>query len=124
MKNKFNSYDNLNKQLKFLSVTIIVRSVFEEDGKYYPRVFLNECLYYCIILETFILVLMVNGKTWKRKTWKEFSVLKNIDQKCYCSNYYEVSVNKYGAKCGALLKLSGNKGWIHSIDPYGWFQWF
>ena len=38
---KFNSHDNLplHKQLKFLSVTIIVRSVFEEDGKYYLQVF-------------------------------------------------------------------------------------
>ena len=46
MKIKFNSDDNLhlNKPLKFLSVTIIVRSVFE-DGKYYPQVFLDECLY-------------------------------------------------------------------------------
>ena len=26
-------------------LTIIVRSVFEEDGKYYPQVFLDECLY-------------------------------------------------------------------------------
>ena len=45
MKIKFNSDDNLplNKQLKFLSVTIVVRSVFEEDGKYYPQVFLDEC---------------------------------------------------------------------------------
>ena len=44
---KFNSDDNLplNKQLKFLIVTIIVRSVFEEDDKYYPHVFLDECLY-------------------------------------------------------------------------------
>ena len=47
MKIKFNSDDNLpfNKQLKILSVTIIIRSVFEEDGKYYPQVFLDECLY-------------------------------------------------------------------------------
>ena len=47
MKIKFNSDDNLslNVQLKFLSVTIIVRSVFEEDGKYYPQAFLDECLY-------------------------------------------------------------------------------
>ena len=47
MKIKFNSDDNLslNKQLKFLSVTIIVRNVFEEDGRYYPQVFLDECLY-------------------------------------------------------------------------------
>ena len=36
MKIKFNSDDNLplNKQLKFLSVTIIVRSVFEESSRF------------------------------------------------------------------------------------------
>ena len=47
MKIKFNSDDDLplNKQLKFLSLTIIVRTFFEEDGKYYPQVFLDECLY-------------------------------------------------------------------------------
>ena len=41
MKIKFNSDDNLhlNKQLIFLSVTIIVRSIFEEDGKYFPQSF-------------------------------------------------------------------------------------
>ena len=26
-------------------LTIIVRSVFEDDGKYYPQVFFDECLY-------------------------------------------------------------------------------
>ena len=47
MKIKFNSDDilPLNKQLKRLSVTITVRSVFEEDGKYYAQVFLDECLH-------------------------------------------------------------------------------
>ena len=47
MENKFNFDDKLplNKQLKFLSVTIVIRSVFEEDSKYYPQVFLNDCLY-------------------------------------------------------------------------------
>ena len=46
MKIKFNSDDDLplNKQLKFISLTIIVRTVFEEDGKYYPQIFLDECL--------------------------------------------------------------------------------
>ena len=45
MKIKFNSDDDLplNKQLKFMSLTIIVRTVFEEDGKYYPQIFLDEC---------------------------------------------------------------------------------
>ena len=47
MKIKFNSDDNLplNKTLKFHNVTIIIRSVFKEDGKFYAQVFLDECLY-------------------------------------------------------------------------------
>ena len=47
MKIKFDSDDKLplNKQLKFLSVTIVIRSVFEDDGKYYPQAFLEDCLY-------------------------------------------------------------------------------
>ena len=47
MKIKFNSDDDLalNKQVKCLSITIIVRSVLEESGKYYPQIFLDECLY-------------------------------------------------------------------------------
>ena len=47
MKIKFSSDDDLslNKILKLHNLTIIVRSVFEEDGKYYLQVFLDECLY-------------------------------------------------------------------------------
>ena len=47
MKIKFNSNDDLplNKPLKFHVMTIIVRSVFEEDGQLYPQVFLDDCLY-------------------------------------------------------------------------------
>ena len=35
----FDSDDDLplNKQLKFPTMTIVVRSVFEEDDKYYPQ---------------------------------------------------------------------------------------
>ena len=44
---KFSSYDDLplNKILNLNNLTVIVRSVFGEDGKYYPQVFLEECLY-------------------------------------------------------------------------------
>ena len=44
MKIKFDSDDNLplNKVLKFHSLTIIIRSVFERDGKYYPQIFLDD----------------------------------------------------------------------------------
>ena len=47
MKMKFDSDDSLplNKTLKLHNMTLIVRSAFEEDGKYYPQDFLDECLY-------------------------------------------------------------------------------
>ena len=41
----------------------------------------------------------VNGK-WYKKSWKEFDQLKDIDQKLYRLDYYDVIVNKYGVKCG------------------------
>ena len=47
MKINFSSDDDLplNKQLKFHNMTITVRSVFEEDGKLYPQVFLVDTLH-------------------------------------------------------------------------------
>ena len=45
------------------------------------------------------------NENWYRKSWKEFDELKNIDQKYYCSNCYDVSVNKYGVKCGTSLRF-------------------
>ena len=67
-----------------------------------------------------------SGINWKayRKSWREFDQLKNIDQKFYCSNYYDVNVNKYGVKCGTSLRFWDNMNWINKIDPYGWFQWY
>ena len=42
-----NSNDDLqlNKPLKFHMMTIILRSLFEEDCKLYPQVFLDDALY-------------------------------------------------------------------------------
>ena len=47
MKIKFNSDDYLplNKPLKFHNMTRTIRSVFKEDGKLYPQVFLDDTLY-------------------------------------------------------------------------------
>ena len=44
IKIKFNSDDDLplNKSLKFSLMTIAIRYVFEEDGKIYPQVFLDD----------------------------------------------------------------------------------
>ena len=61
-------------------------------------------------------------RKWHKKWWKKFDQLKNIDQKYYYLDYYDVVVNKYGVKCGISLRFWKNKGWINEIDPYGRFQ--
>ena len=35
----------LNVSLKFPALTIIIRCIFEESGKLYPQIYLDECLY-------------------------------------------------------------------------------
>ena len=47
MKIKFNADDNLplNKPLKLHQLTIIVSYIFEEDGKFHPQLYLDDCLY-------------------------------------------------------------------------------
>ena len=47
IKTKFNFDDDLpvNKTLELCNIIIVIRSVFHEDSKYYPQVFLDECLY-------------------------------------------------------------------------------
>ena len=47
MKIKFNTDDNisLNKIIYFSTITIIIRSVTQKNGKYYPQLLLDECLY-------------------------------------------------------------------------------
>ena len=46
MKIEFNQDGDLrlNKMLKLQDMVIVVRSVFLEGNKYYPQVFLDECL--------------------------------------------------------------------------------
>ena len=47
MKIKFNTDDNLslNKPSKLHLLTIIVRFIFKEDGKFYPQLYLDDCLH-------------------------------------------------------------------------------
>ena len=42
-----NTDDNLplNKPLKFPTLTIIIRCIFQEVAKLYPQIYLDECLY-------------------------------------------------------------------------------
>ena len=46
MKIKFDSDDDLplNKVMKFYDLTVIITSIFEKNGKYYPQIFLDNSL--------------------------------------------------------------------------------
>ena len=41
----------------------------------------------------------VNDKFYK-DSWKEFKELESIDKKYYASDFYDVSLNRHGLKCG------------------------
>ena len=47
MKIKFDLDDDLplNKTIGIYDVTTVVRAIFHENKKYYPQVFLDECMY-------------------------------------------------------------------------------
>ena len=42
---RFNSDDDLPLNKQFHNMIITIRSVFEEDGKLYPQVFVDDTLY-------------------------------------------------------------------------------
>ena len=44
----FKTDDNIspNKIIYFPTITIIIRSITQKDDKYYPQIFLDECLYH------------------------------------------------------------------------------
>ena len=48
MKIKFNTDDNipLNKINYFPTISVIIRSITQKDDKYYPQLFLYECLHH------------------------------------------------------------------------------
>ena len=73
MKIKFNSDDNLplHKLLKLHYLTIIARSVFQEENKYYPQVSLDEYFYELWMLEYDRIDVTV----------KELMVMKHMHQK-------------------------------------------
>ena len=61
---------------------------------------------------------------WYKNSWKEFDVLKDIDQSIIAQIIMMLGVNKYGVKCRTSLRFCENKGWINPIDLYDWFQWY
>ena len=92
MKN-FNSDDELplNKTIEIPSMAIAVRATFLENNKFYPQVFLDECLY----------MLQIRTRTWKlnrmtklsNTTKKQKYNLRNkkcLYFTCFFINYYYI----------------------------------
>ena len=77
MKIKFNSDDDLplNKPLKFHAMTIIIRSVFEEDDKLYLQIFLDDTLHE-LVSECY--------STKELMFQKELMLIKQVCQKNVC----------------------------------------
>lgn len=68
----------------------------------------------------------VTGEFYKDQ-WNEFPVewFEGLSiKKQVTSSNYDISVNKYKQHCGGDLEMWESSGWITSIDPYGWFQWY
>ena len=42
---------------------------------------------------------------WYKNSWKEFEELESIDKTYYASDFYNVSLNKYGVECGTSLRF-------------------
>lgn len=69
----------------------------------------------------------VTGEVYGVNTYKEFPKdwFEDLNiKKQVTSSKYQASVNKYKVKCGGDLHMWESSGWISSIDPYGWFQWY
>ena len=63
-----------------------------------------------------VFVSVINNDTARKKSWKEFDQLNDIDQKHYCSSYYDCSVNNNAAKCETSLRFWEDNSWINEID--------
>ena len=117
MKIKFDTDDNLplNQQLKLHMLAIIVKSVFEDDGKFYRQLYLVDCLY----------EIWEGCSTKKLIFQKELALIKQLHQKnvCFviigtkdvvfklephvCNIYHDVLMTAYELKNIAILNVKG-----------------
>ena len=103
VKIKFNSDVDLplNKPLKFHAMIIIIRSVFEENGKLYPQVFLDDTLY----------ELQKCYSTKKLMFQKELMLIKQVCQKNVC--FVIIGILK-------MLDLRLNHLFVTNVTMYWW----
>ncbi|MEQ1849738.1 MAG: hypothetical protein ABL890_04065 [Candidatus Peribacteraceae bacterium] len=42
----------------------------------------------------------------------------------FCSTRHDPNINFFGVNASQALSVWRQKGWIHPMDPRGWFQWY
>jgi len=52
------------------------------------------------------------------------SWFEGVSEHLYTSRRYNVPTNKFKVKAGQDQAFWESKGWIHQLDPRGWFQWY
>jgi hypothetical protein len=69
---------------------------------------------------------VVNKKlTNQHKEFIKHGWFKKLDISKYVnSNTCDPSINKYKVRSGLSLEEWENNGWIKTVDPFGWFQWY
>ena len=118
MRIKFNSDDNLplNNILKLHMLTITARSVFEEDGKYYPQVFLDECLYKIEMLEYNRIYISEGADINKTNASKEYDIChywsfldKSFNYESHlCNDYHDLMQKSMHFNDVAIVSIKGN----------------
>ena len=61
----------------------------------------------------------VNDK-WSKNHGRNLMSWKKLIRSIAVQKFYDVNLNKYGT----WLRFLEDNGWISSIDPYGWFEWY
>ena len=123
MKIKFNSDNDipLNKQLYFLTITVIIRNIFEEDCKYYPHFFLDECLYEVQMLEYDRIDISEDIDMSKTNKSRECGIChywyfldKNFnDEKYLCNGCHDLMQKAMNFNDVAILSIKGNDYRMH-----------
>ena len=123
MKIKFNSDDDLplSKPPKFHAMTIIIGSIFEEDGKLYPQVILDDALYAYKMLEYDIIDISEGIDANKTSTSKECDIghywyFKDIDFKYepyLCNGCHDLMQKAMSFNDVAIVYVKGNAYRIH-----------
>lgn len=70
-----------------------------------------------------MLALGVFGGKYMTDCAKEFPVDWYAKAKL-CAERHDPKLNYFGVNASQPLKVWRAKGWIHSCDPRGWFQWY